>query len=160
MPGQVVTAISQNTSALKPILAAGSLSGVADLTAALMNARRMGLGPVRVLQFIASGVLGPRSFNGGAATAALGVGAHFLIAFVASVTYYAASTKFNFLVDQPFIWGPLYGVAVFLFMNLIVLPLSATPKRPVTTSGVVSQLLIHMTCVGLAISLAVAWSSK
>jgi hypothetical protein len=156
----VSVAIVPNTRALISITVAGSLSGAADLAAALLNARRMGLGPVRVLQFIASGMLGPRSFNGDAATAAVGVRAHLLIAFAASAAYYAASTMLPLVIHQPFVCGPLYGVAIYLFMNLIVLPLSAAPKRPVSISSVVSQLLIHLACVGLAISVAVAWSSR
>ena len=146
--------------ALKSIVAAGLLCGCLDLTAALLNAQRMGLGSARVLQFIASGVLGPRSFNGGAATAALGVAFHYTIAFGASTVYYLASRQFSLLVEQPFICGPVFGIAVFLFMNVIVLPLSATPKRPMSASSIAIQVGIHMVCVGLAIALAVSWASR
>jgi hypothetical protein len=39
-------------------------------------------------------------------------------------------------------------------MNLVVLPLSAMPKRPVPAAVVATQLLIHVLFVGLPISLA------
>ena len=50
--------------------------------------------------------------------------------------------------------GALYGVIVFLFMNLVIIPLSAMPKISFTLSGVMTQVLIHIFCVGLPISLA------
>jgi hypothetical protein len=153
-------AVSQGMRAFRAVMAAGLLSGALDLTAALINSRRMGIAPVRVLQFIASGLLGPKSFNGGARTAALGVGAHFLIAFGASVVYYAASRQFDFLTEQAVVSGLFYGVAVYLFMNLMVLPLSAAPKRPVSISSALIGLVIIMLCVGLPISLVVRWASK
>jgi uncharacterized membrane protein YagU involved in acid resistance len=152
--------VSQSTRAFRAILAAGLLSGALDLTAAFINAGRMGIAPARVLQFIASGLLGTRSFNGGARTAALGAGAHFLIAFGASVVYYAASRQFEFLGEQAVVSGLLYGVAVYLFMNLIVLPLSAAPKRPVSMSSAIVGLVIIMLCVGLPISLVERWASR
>jgi hypothetical protein len=51
--------------------------------------------------------------------------------------------------------GPVYGVAVFLVMNLIVVPFSARPKRPVSSSqAMIAQLIIHVFFVGLPIALA------
>ena len=39
-------------------------------------------------------------------------------------------------------------------MNLIVLPLSAMPKRPLSVAVVVTQIIIHILFVGLPISLS------
>lgn len=144
----------------RAILLAGLSAGVLDLTAALVNSGLRGVKPTRVLQFIASGLLGPDSFKGGAGTAALGVGLHFLIAFVAAAVYYAASRKLNFLVEQAIVGGLLYGVSVYLFMNLIVLPLSSVNKAPFSVASLVTGLIIHMLFVGLPISLAIRWYSK
>jgi hypothetical protein len=58
------------------------------------------------------------------------------------------------LLRSPIIAGSLYGIVVFLLMNLVVLPLSAMPKRPVPAAVVVTQLLIHVLFVGLPISLS------
>jgi hypothetical protein len=43
-------------------------------------------------------------------------------------------------------------------MNLVVLPLSAAPKRQVTKRGVFIQLIIHMLFVGLPIALSASWA--
>ena len=50
--------------------------------------------------------------------------------------------------------GPLYGVIVFLVMHLIVVPLSARPKRPAQVMVVAIQIVIHMFFVGLPIAMA------
>jgi len=103
----------------------------------------------RIFQAIASGLLGRAAFQGGLATVALGVALHFFIAFTVVVTFYAASRRLPALTRRPLVWGPLYGIAVYLVMNLIVLPLSAAahgmPSPPVLVNGV----LIHMFGVGL-----------
>jgi hypothetical protein len=38
-------------------------------------------------------------------------------------------------------------------MNLIVVPLSARPKRPASTSDMIIQLVIHVFFVGLSIAI-------
>jgi hypothetical protein len=151
---------SATSSAYRAILLAGSVSGVLDITAAFVTAGMRGIRPTRVLQYIASGVLGPDAFNGGFPVASLGMGLHFLIAFGASAAYYAASRKLGFLTGQAIAWGLPYGIAVYLFMNLVVLPLSAVSKPRYTVASVVTGLFIHMLCIGLPISMSIRWVSK
>src|ERR1700758_94236 len=58
---------------LKPIVCAGALVGVLDITAACINARVLaGFAPSHVLQSVAGGLLGRGTYTGGFATAALG----------------------------------------------------------------------------------------
>lgn len=149
--------------AAKPILLAGLIAGTLDLLAACISTwLRSGVGPIRVSQFIASGVLGQAAFTGGAGAAVLGVACHFLIATGAAAVFYAASRKLRFLFEWPIPMGLLYGVAVYLFMNFIVVPLSrVTPPRaapPLSARAI--QMLIIMFCVGLPIALAVRRFSK
>src|SRR5207249_8081240 len=60
---------------------AGALVGVLDITAACINARVIaGFPPVHVLQSVAGGLLGRGTYNGGFATAALGLAMHFTMA--------------------------------------------------------------------------------
>jgi len=140
--------------ALRPILWGGLLAGAMDITAAFVTSGLHGRGPVRVLHAIASGLLGADSFQGGAATASLGAALHFLIALGAAAVYWAASRWLKLLVRQPVVCGLLYGLAVYFFMNLVVLPLSAVPfKVTFTPAGLAEGLTIHMLCVGLPISL-------
>jgi len=84
----------------------------------------------------------------------LGVALHFLIATVATAAFYFASRTLRSLVEHAIIAGLLYGVAVYLFMNFVVIPLSAVPRRgaPPPLSGRIIGLLIIMFCVGLPIA--------
>jgi hypothetical protein len=134
---------------------AGLFAGVCDLTAACIHAGFLGATPDRVFHAVASGLIGREaSLAGGAPTAALGVVLHFVIAFGAAGTYLGVSRFWRFLMDRPFVAGPLYGIAVYWFMQLVVIPLSAIVPRPQTISNRLIGIGIHIVCVGLTI----AWS--
>jgi len=138
-----------------PILTGGLIAGTLDIAAAIVIHAFRGVRPVRILQSVASGLLGPAAFTGGAATAALGLALHFLIATTAAAVYYLASRRLSGLVRQATLWGALYGVAVYLFMNFVVLPLSAMRKQPFSLEMAAIMVAIHIVCVGLPIALAV-----
>jgi len=140
----------------QPIFWGGLIAGTLDITAAFISAwLRSGTTPLRVLQFIASGLLGASSYTGGAKTALLGLALHFLIATTATAVFYLLSRKWFFLVERPIIAGLLYGILVYAFMNFVVIPLSLVAQRPATLSGRMIQLLIIMFCIGLPIALIV-----
>ena len=146
---------------LQPIFWGGLIAGTLDICAAFLTAwLRAGVGPVRVLHFVASGLIGATAFNGGAKTAILGLAVHFLIATVAAVVFYVASQKLLFLIEHPVTFGLLYGIAVYLFMNFVVLPLSAIAQRPITLSGFIIGILTIMFCIGLPIALIVRRFSR
>ena len=147
---------------VKPIFWGGLIAGTLDLTGACVASwLRAGVTPERVMQSVASGLLGQTSYEGGAKTAALGVVLHYLIATTWTIVFYLATRKLRFLLQQPVVWGLVYGVIVYAFMNFIVLPLSAFPQRtPPRLSGRIIGLLIIMFCIGLPISLIVRRFSK
>ena len=146
---------------LKAILAGGAVAGILDITAAAVNVwLRSGRGPISTLQSVAGGLYGAETFNGGYRTAALGLGLHFFIALTAAAVYYLASRKLGFMVRRPIASGVLYGIAVWLFMYLIVLPLSAWKVSTYSFSSVATGVLIHIFCVGLPIALIVRRFSK
>lgn len=138
----------------------GLLAGILDITAAFVNSGLQGRSPMWVLQSIASGPLGADSYKGGIRTAALGAVLHFLIAFVAAAVYCVASRKFKLLVLQAVVCGLLYGVAVYLFMYGVVLPLTFHRSFFHPLTAVATALGIHMLCVGLPISLTVRRYAK
>ncbi|HRC84049.1 MAG TPA: hypothetical protein PK413_00410 [Thermoanaerobaculia bacterium] len=141
---------------LRTILLAGLAGGACDILAAFLVYGLRGANPVRILQSIASGLLGAESYQGGAATAALGLLLQFVIATGAAAVFYLASRRMSFLREKPILAGLAYGVAVWLFMQRVVLPLSAYPhKLTYTVTGVTIGIVIHMLCVGLPISLTV-----
>jgi hypothetical protein len=148
----------EKTGAVAAIMWGGLSAGVLDITAAFI---RWGM-PMRILQGIASGLLGSRAFRGEWAIAALGLALHFFIAFSAAAIYYAASRQLVFLQRRAVLWGLLYGIVVYMVMSWVVLPLSAFPKSkaPFSGIGLTLSLLTHMFCVGLPIALAVRRYAK
>jgi uncharacterized membrane protein YagU involved in acid resistance len=140
------------------ILWGGSIAGSIDLCAACTFGAIRGITPDRLLQTIASAMIGPKAFCT-KRSVALGLGLHFLIAFTVAATYVVASRYLTVLTAHSLLSGLLYGAAVHLFMTFIVLPLSSI-KRPFSMSLFLGQLVIHMLCVGLPISLVVKHFSQ
>lgn len=155
MDSATATLSVQKLNPLLGVLWGGLICGVLDITAALVVYGFFGLKPVRLLQGIAGGLLGPRTFNGGLATALLGLLCHFVIAFLAASVYFALSRAVPLLVQHAILSGVLYGVAVYFFMNRIVVPLSAATKYPFSVKMMLIGVVIHIFCVGLPIALAV-----
>jgi hypothetical protein len=134
----------------------GGVAGTLDLILAF-NAFGRGMP-----RGIASGLLGQRALHGGLATWMLGIFLHFFIAFSAAAIYCLSSRKLTFLTDHFFVCGLFYGIAIFLVMNLIVLPLSALPHKSstFTRAGMIHGLLVHMLMIGLPISFSARRFSK
>jgi hypothetical protein len=138
--------------AARAIFVTGLIVGTMDIISAFMIALSRGATVTRLLQFIASGLLGPPAFQGGTATALLGLALHFLIAFTLVAVFYATGRSFGFVRDHAISSGIIYGLIVFAVMNLIVLPLSAAKPRH-SVSGDLIQIGIHMFVIGLPTSL-------
>ena len=140
--------------ALRTIAITGLIVGAMDITAATVQVISRGGTATRLLQFVASGLIGQRAFQGGAATVALGLGLHFVIAFTLVTVFYAASRNLVFLCRYAVVSGLGYGLIVFGVMNLIVLPLSAAKPRHSLTGDLI-QIAIHMFIIGLPTSLLI-----
>jgi hypothetical protein len=117
-----------------------------------------------MLQGIAGAVLGPKTFEWGFATAAMGLAMHFLVALTATLVFYRSSRRIPAMVAYPVASGILFGVFWLLVMYRGVIPLLAA-LRPLYLANVVRPpppalwplpVLVHMTCVGLPIALSVS----
>ena len=142
-------------------LLVGFLDGLA---AVLVVGATAGVGPDRIFQSIAAGALGRDALTGGLTTALVGVGLHFVIAGSVTAIYMVASRWLVPLRRHPLVCGPLYGIGVYVVMNLVVLPLSAigAPGR-LTLAAAATGVPIHILCVGLPIAIVasrVIWSDE
>lgn len=133
------------------ILVGGGIAGLLDILMA------MNTWSWRVPRAIAGGLLGPRVFKSESlAIWSLGLFLHFFILCVAAAIYYAASLRMGFLRQYALVCGLFYGIAIWLVMNLVVVPLSALHNfGPFEYAGLVQGLLVHMLLVGLPIAFAV-----
>jgi hypothetical protein len=127
--------------------------GVLDATDGVMAYGFRGTNPIQVLQYIASGVLGPAAFKGGLATAGLGTLLHFFIAFVVAAIYILASRAIPVLKSQAVVLGLIYGAAVYLVMTYLVLPRSAIGPSPFDLGLFLNGVIGHALFVGLPTAL-------
>ena len=147
----------QRLSPGKAILAGGLIAGALDITYAfILWWLRAQVTPMQILQSVATGLLGKASYDGGAGTAILGAFLHFFNALVIAAIFVGASRIWPVLARRVTLFGPLYGIGVYLVMNYVVLPLSAFPPRTKPPAPVVwiTGVLAHMFLIGLPIALA------
>lgn len=134
---------------VRAILIGGLAVGTLDILKPILSAALRGVAATRVLQSVASGALGKSAYQGGLPVAALGLGFHFFIAFTAFTVYYGASGVLPSLARRGYVWGPLYGIAVYFFMQFVVFPLSAIGSVKHPWPVLVDGILTHILCVGL-----------
>ena len=148
---------------LKPILYAGAIVGVLDITAACINLGvAYGFGPVRVLKGVAGGLLGRSAIEGGFATAAFGLAMHFTMALTVAAIFYALSRRLPLpqKLSGVVAVGLLYGATVFAVNNFATAPFLSWVRSLYLHTPILFkppmgwwQLIIHLFCVGLPIAL-------
>jgi hypothetical protein len=119
---------SRHLSALRGsggILLGALCLGTWDLLFARIYWNAEGVTLVRVLQSIASGIYGKASHDGGVKTAIVGAVCQYLIALCMVLAYFLVSRRIGWLVRWPVPLGLAYGIFLYFFMNLVVVPLSA-----------------------------------
>jgi hypothetical protein len=147
------------TNRMLAVLVGGAAVAILDGLAATIDFRIRGISFTRLWQGVASGALGAASFQRGNATVLLGLAFHILIATTAALVFNVAASYAPTLLTYYILSGVFYGLAVFAVMNFVVIPFSAMPQRPFSFGGTLRQIVIHMACVGLPISLAAHWSA-
>ena len=142
-------------SPLKWLVTGWLIAGTLDiLYACVFWAVKAGVSPERIFQSVAAGLLGKASFEGGSATAALGLALHFFIATSMAVTYYLVARRWPLLWQRAVPSGLLYGLFLYAFMNFVVVPLSAAggggAKDPL---WIAMSVAVHALFIGLPIAL-------
>jgi len=126
------------------------VAGTLDLGYAIYATVSAGRAPLRVLQSIASGWQGRAAYDGGLVSAALGLVSHYGILFVVAAAFVDTCMRRPALVQQPLRHGVLLGIAVYVLMHAVIVPLSAAPfALPHGLGDIISGLLVHIVLVGL-----------
>ena len=139
------------------VLAGGLVAGTLDIVyACVFWAIKADVPARRILQSVAAGLLGKASFEGGAATAALGLGLHDFIACSMAVAYYLVARRWTALRERPVPFGAAYGLLLYAIMNYVVVPLSAAgsggAKDPLWVG---LSVAVHIFLIGVPIALFV-----
>lgn len=136
------------------ILAGGAIAGTFDIIYAIVYSSMHGVAATRVMQSVASGLLGQAAYDGGMSTALLGLALHYAMALLIAAIFWLASRRLAFMTRHAVVAGLVFGVCVYLVMNFVVIPLSAFPTKLVfTPERVAINVIAHMLLFGLPISL-------
>src|SRR5213592_169420 len=138
----------KKSGALRAIVTTGLVVGVLDISSAFVIWWQRCVTIQRGLQAIAAGLLGAKSYEGGMATAGLGLALHFFVAFVVVSIFYLASRKIPFLTKQPLVSGVSYGIGVYIVMYWFVLPTAFSTFRH-RLSNELLAFAIHICLIGL-----------
>lgn len=128
----------------------GLAAGTLDLVFAWLVFNK---GFIGILKVIAGGWFGREATQGGAVVALVGFLSHFCVAYGAAAAYWLASRMLPVLNRHAVLAGLLYGIVVYEFMHLVVLPLSAYHSPVQFASLLKSDVISHLFFVGLPIAL-------
>ena len=141
---------------LRPILLATLVAGTLDILAATGLTLYYGRRTVAdMLRGVASGPF-PAATDWGTNGAALGLAVHFTLMAIMVAAFVLAAARWRPLWQKPLLWGLLYGLATYVAMNLIVVPLRFAGAFPPSTRSVATQLFCHIFLVGIPIALIAA----
>ncbi|SHM01639.1 DUF1440 domain-containing protein [Flavobacterium chilense] len=139
----------------KTILRSGLVAGTFDVTAAIVVyavilQKTTG---IKILQSIASAIFKKDAYDGGLPMAFCGLVFHYLIALSFAWFYFIIYPYLPFLKKNAIISGFLYGIFVWVIMNLIVLPIAfpVLPEKHLDFPLFLSMLIL-MFCIGLPIA--------
>jgi hypothetical protein len=163
MSTAAVPPVTARNPVARRILVAGAVVALLDITYAYVF---FGLilklvGVQSLFQSISAGLLGRAAYQGGLPTALLGAGFHLLIAYSWTVAFYLAVRNFDALhraartTGGRIVLGLVYGVVVYLLMDLVVLKLSRAHSTPPSNWRFYVNLVQHMVMIGLPIALVV-----
>ncbi len=139
------------------ILVAAIVAGSLDALAAIVV-----YGPIlgkasigQIFRGISSGAFGKTAFEEGRIMAVYGILFHYFIALCFAGFYFLIYPGIKFLRAQKLAAGIIYGLFVWVIMNLVVLPLSKIPYRGFQAWPVLKAVLILVLMVGIPISIII-----
>ena len=142
-------------SKFETILLSGLTAGTLDILAAVLvySVLLKQTSAVKILQSIASAVFRQEAYEGGPKMAFYGLLFHYIIALIFAFIYLKLFPYFFFLKKHVFISAVIYGIFVWLVMNLVVLPI-AFPKLPPKQFDfqLLLSVFILIVCIGFPIA--------
>lgn len=150
--------MKNKASGSKTILLTAFIAGTLDILAAILvySVLMHRVTALQILRGIAAGLFGKTVIGNETIMAITGLILHYFIAFCFTGFYFFISRYIVFLRNNAVLNGLLYGIFVWLVMNLIVLPLSQAYNAPFTWPGFLRGVVILMLSIGLPISLMAA----
>lgn len=139
----------------RTIVWATLIAGTLDILYAAMMSMINGREPAAMLRFVASGPF-PGATEWGAAGSILGLIVHFTLMAIMATAFVLAARHWPELLTKPIQSGLIYGLATYVVMNWIVVPLRFDAPLPPKPTAIASQLFAHIVLVGIPIALIAA----
>ena len=137
------------------IFLSGLIAGTLDILAALIiyDLILQKTTSIKILQSIASGIFKKEAYSGGSQMALYGLLLHYFIALTFAWFYFTIYPYFKLLKKNALLSGILYGIFVWMVMNLLVLPavFTALPEKHFDFPLILS-ILILIFCIGIPIA--------
>ena len=137
---------------LKPIAIATAVSGTLDILFAMILTVFFGREIGNMLRYVGSGPF-PQATDMGASGAILGLLVHFALMAIMASVYVLAARQMPALVQKPIQWGVLYGLATYVVMNWLVVPIRFGTPLPPSPLSMATQLFAHIVLVGIPMAL-------
>jgi uncharacterized membrane protein YagU involved in acid resistance len=137
---------------LKPIAIATAVSGTLDILFAMILTVLFGREIGNMLRYVGSGPF-PQATEMGAGGAILGLAVHFALMAIMAASYVLAARRVPALIQKPIQWGVLYGLATYVVMNWLVVPMRFGTPLPPSPLSMATQLFAHIVLVGIPIAL-------
>ena len=130
------------------------MAGTLDISAAIVHYLiKTRKNPVTILNYIASGLFGKAAFTDNKWMPAIGLTLHYCIAIIFTAFFFLIYPKMKFLSVNIVVSGLVYGIFVWIIMNLIVVPLSGISRFPSSVLQSVISALILMFAIGLPVAI-------
>jgi hypothetical protein len=141
-------------SLISKTIKAGLIVGTLDILSAFIYyfMKTGEKGVFNVLKFVASGVFGKAAFSGGNKMIIAGLVLHYIIAFAFTIFFFWLFPKIKAFSKNIILPGIVYGIFIWIVMNLVVVPLSNIGIGPFTIVNALINVIILIVCIGIPLS--------
>lgn len=136
------------------VLWCGLLVGTLDISAACANAYiSFQIGPISVLKYVASALFGPAAITGGTDIVIYGLLMHYAIAYFFTALFFFLYPRLGGASQNNIVLGVMYGLFIWLLMNLVAVPLTKIPHRHMHVPQTIINIVILMVMIGVPLSI-------
>jgi len=139
----------------RTIAMATLVAGTLDILFAILLSLYFGRDPMDMLRYVASGPFPPATEWGGAGSV-LGLIVHFTLMAIMATVFAIGLRRWPAFLSRPLQAGVVYGLATYVVMNWIVVPLRFHTPLPPRTISIATQLFAHIVLVGIPMAMIAA----
>lgn len=149
-----------NSSVARNVLLGGFIAGLDDFIYPVVKTVMAGNPWTQPWKGVAFALVGQPARDGGMEMVALGIALHFFINMTGAALFYLLLKQMKFLPRQWLVLAVVYGIAVLLVMNYVILPLSAIGRGIYPLDQLHVHAFWHIVLVGLPVGFFVARALK